>query len=109
MQTQCHPKKLKFQDLNNRKVEADFDGGMITSDAGGLLLREVERGRQIIKRFSECFTDYRNENFIEHSVEELVAQRVYGISLGYDDLNDHEHLRTDTHLATLVGKQDPTG
>jgi hypothetical protein len=88
---------------------ARFDGGSITSDAGGLLLRAVERRTQIIEQFAACFTDHRAAELVEHSVGELVAQRVYGLALGYEDLNDHDDLRRDPLLAVLVGKADPTG
>ena len=86
-----------------------FDGGNITSDAGGLLLRETEMRTGILSRFAECFQDLRNPELIEHSVAELVAQRVYGLALGYEDLNDHDDLRRDPLLAVLVGKEDPEG
>lgn len=109
MQTQCIPEQMEFQGLARRKVVADFSGGRVTSDAGGLLLREVEQGTGILQRFSECFVDYRDQDQIEHSVTELVSQRVYGIALGYEDINDHDDLRNDVLLATLVGKTDPTG
>ena len=109
MQTHCTPAQLSFQGLGRRKVVADFDGGMITSDAGGLLLREVDHGTRLLPRFASCLQDYRDPDLIEHTVEELVAQRVYGIALGYEDLNDHDELRRDALLATLVGKVDPTG
>jgi hypothetical protein len=109
MHTDCTPIQLCFQGLGRRKVVAGFDGGEITSDAGGLLLREVAHGTAILSRFASCFSDYRDPNLIEHTVEELVAQRVYGIALGYEDLNDHDELRRDALLATLVGKVDPTG
>jgi len=109
MQTQCNRKKYEFQGLNRRRVEANFNGGCITSDAGGLLLREVEARSGIIRQFSDCFQDYRDEDMTEHSVLELVKQRVYGLGLGYEDLNDHDDLRHDPLLATLVGKPDPTG
>jgi hypothetical protein len=88
---------------------ARFDGGPITSDAGGLLLREVEQHTGIIRQLARCFTDHRDEELIEHSVEELLRQRIFGLALGYEDLNDHDQLRHDPLLATLVGKQDPTG
>jgi hypothetical protein len=109
LQTQCIPEQMEFQGLARRKVVADFSGGRVTSDAGGLLLREVEQGAGILERFSECFVDYRDQDQIEHSVTELVSQRVYGIALGYEDINDHDDLRNDVLLATLVGKTDPTG
>jgi hypothetical protein len=88
---------------------ARFDGGTITSDAGGLLLREVERRTRIIERLAACFRDHRNPELVEHTVRELVAQRVYALALGYEDLNDHDDLRRDPLLATLVGKRDPLG
>jgi len=90
-------------------VIGNFDGGRITSDAGGLLLREVEKRIRIIGRFAKCFTDYRQAARIEHSVEELVAQRVYALALGYEDLNDHDTLRHDPLLALVCDKVDPFG
>jgi hypothetical protein len=88
---------------------ARFDGGTITSEAGGLLLRGVEKATGVLRQFARCFIDHRDAECIEHSVEELVAQRVYGLALGYEDLNDHDGLRRDPLLAALVGKLDPTG
>jgi hypothetical protein len=88
---------------------AHFDGGDITSDAGGLMLREVEQRTGILQKFAACFVDYRNAEAIEHPVEDLVAQRVYGLCLGYEDLNDHDQLRTDPVLAAMVGKTDLKG
>jgi len=109
MQTQCNPKQLYFQGLGPRKVVGRFDGGTITSDAGALLLREVDRANNFFKHFSFCFTDYRDQRFVEHSVTELVAQRTVGVCLGYEDLIDHDELRRDPVLATVCGKLDPTG
>ena len=109
MKTECTPKKFEFQGLNRRKVECGFNGGAITSDAGGLLLREVEARFGILRQFAECFQDYRDADLIEHTVFELVAQRIYGLALGYEDLNDHDALRGDPLLALLAGKKDPTG
>ena len=109
MPTQCNQEILKFHPLGQREVRGQFDGGTITSDAGGLLLREVEKGRGIIAQFARCFRDRRQQERIEHGVEELVAQRVYGLALGYEDLNDHEELRRDPLLAVLADKADPTG
>jgi hypothetical protein len=90
-------------------VVAQFDGGTLSSDGGGLLLREVERRTRIVERFAACFTDYRRPEYIEHTVGELVAQRVYGVALGYEDLNDHDELRRDPLLAVLAEKRDPLG
>src|SRR5437667_1172690 len=109
MQTECTQVSFRFHPLSQRDVVARFDGGSITSDAGGLLLREVERRTGILRQFSACFADYRDPRVIEHSGLELVGQGVYGLALGYEDLNDHDELRRDPLLATLVGKVDPTG
>jgi hypothetical protein len=109
MTTDCTQLGFGFQGLGRRAVVAQFDGGMITSDAGGLLLREVEHRTRIVERFAACFTDYRRPEYIEHQVAELVAQRVYGLALGYEDLNDHDQLRHDPLLAVLAEKPDPLG
>src|SRR5208337_697381 len=98
-----------FEPLAHRSVEARFDGGTITSDGGGLLLTEVERRLGLLRRFAQCFTDHRDPDAIEHTTLQLVSQRVYALALGYEDLNDHDVLRTDPLLATMVGKTDPTG
>jgi hypothetical protein len=100
---------MVFQQLGRREVIGRFDGGMISSDAGGLVLREVERCFGILKRFSGCFRDYRDAQRIEHSIETLISQRVYGIALGYEDLNDHDSLRHDVVMGVLCEKSDPTG
>lgn len=107
--TDCNQKEFEFQGLKNRKVVGSFNGGSITSDAGSLLLREVEAKTGILENFSSCFKDYRHEGLIEHTIYELVSQRVYGICLGYEDLNDHDILRRDPLLAILSGKKDPAG
>ena len=109
MTTECNATYLDFPMLGSREVLADFDGGDISSDGGALLLRETERLTGIVRQFAVCFTDHRNPDLIEHTVEELIAQRVYALALGYEDLNDHDDLRTDPLLATVVGKGDPTG
>jgi hypothetical protein len=109
MSTECNQESFPFHPLNQREVVGRFDGGAITSDAGGLLLREVEKRTGIIARFAACFRDHRKAEQIEHTVRELVAQRVYALALGYEDLNDHEHLRQDPLLAILAEKADPTG
>jgi hypothetical protein len=109
MVTDCNPQQLEFQGVGRRTVVAAFDGGTLTSDGGLLLLSEVERRRGILRQFAACFRDQRNPAYVEHSVEELVRQRVLGLALAYEDLNDHEDLRADPLLATVVGKADPTG
>ena len=100
---------LDFPILGSRQVVASFDGGDISSDGGSLLLRKTEGLTGIIRQFARCFTDHRNPQLIEHSLEHLVAQRIYALALGYEDLNDHDDLRHDPLLATVVGKKDPTG
>src|SRR6266850_305688 len=107
--TECKPKPIEFHRSGSREVVAQFDGGNITSDAGGLILREVEQRTGILKKFAACFVDYRDPEAIEHPVEDLVAQRTYGLCLGYEDLNDHDELRADPLLAVMVGKRDPKG
>ena len=109
MPTQCNQEFLEFHPLDKREVRGGFNGGAITSDAGGLLLREVEKRTGIIAQFAACFRDHRQAERIEHRVEELVAQRVYGLALGYEDLNDHQELRRDPLLGVLVEKADPSG
>ena len=85
---------------------ARFDGGTITTDSGGLLLRETDRRLNVLPRLAECCLDARNPLLVKHSVEELVSQRVYGLALGYEDLNDHEQLRKEPLLRVLAGKAD---
>jgi hypothetical protein len=109
MRTECKPAQLEFHALGSRNVVACFDGGRISSDGGGLLLREVDYRLGMLARLAACFSDYRNPNSLEHNVQALVAQRVYGLALGYEDLNDHDVLRSDSVLALLVGKRDLTG
>ena len=109
MATECNQQSFRFHALGRRDVVARFDGGRITSDGGGLLLRETERLTGIIAQFATCFTDHRDPHRTEHTVEELVAQRVHALALGYEDLNDHDDLRHDPLLAVLAGKKDPLG
>jgi len=109
MMTECNQESFGFHALGRRDVVARFDGGKISSDAGGLLLREAERITGIIRQFAACFADHRDPDLIEHTVEDLIAQRVYALALGYEDLNDHDDLRHDPLLAVLVGKKDPLG
>jgi len=109
MMTECTQNSFAFHPLGRRSVIARFDGGKITSDGGALLLREAERATGIVGRFAACFTDHRSPLLIEHTVEQLIAQRVFGLCLGYEDLNDHDALRHDPLLAVLAGKTDPLG
>jgi hypothetical protein len=109
MTTECSQQTFDFQPLASRQITARFDGGTITSDAGALLLREVEGRSGILGRFARCFEDFRNPELVEFTVEELLKQRIFALCLGYEDLNDHEQLRRDPLLAVLVGRHDPTG
>ena len=109
MSTECTLDQLEFHTLGGRDVVGRFDVGRITSDGGGLLLREVDQRLGVLARVAECFSDYRNPNSVEHSVRALVPQRVYGLALGYENLNDHDALRADSLLALLVGKRDLSG
>ena len=109
METQCIQEQMVFQQLGRREVIGRFDGGMISSDGGGMLLREVERCFRIFKRFTGCFRDYRDPQRTEHSLQTLISQRVYGIALGYEDLNDHDSLRHDVMMGVLCEKNDPSG
>ena len=95
MTTECNQVTFEFHGLLQRKVKARFDGGKITSDAGVLLLREVEKRTGLVGGLAECFSDHRDPRLIEHTVKELLAQRVYGLCLGYEDLNDHDPNRPD--------------
>ncbi len=106
MPTQCKPLSFAFQGCQGRRVAAAFDGGAITSNAGVLLLREIDRSVGLLDQVAGCFTDYRDPRLTEHSVGTLVRQRVMGITLGYEDLNDHDQLRHDPVLALLSGKLD---
>lgn len=109
MNTECTPGQLEFQGLGRRRVLAAFDGGYISSDGGALLLGEVDRRLSLSARLAACFTDYRAPERIEHSVLELLRQRIYGIALGYEDLNDHDDLMGDPLLALSLGKAAPEG
>lgn len=109
MRTHCTTNQVTFQQLKGRSVVAAFDGGSITSDPGGLLLREIEQGRGFIKEFASRFDDFRNQRFVEHGVAELLAQRTFGLCMNYEDLIDHDRLRSDPLLAVMCGKEDPEG
>jgi Transposase DDE domain group 1 len=109
MTTDCIPSQLAFQGFGRRKIVAQFRGGTLSSDGGAVLLGALEKRRQILARFAACFEDHRDPRLIEHSLSELISQRVLGLALGYEDLNDHDVLRTDPLLASVVGKLDPTG
>ena len=105
--TECTQTEIRSKAPGRRELVARFNGGEITSDAGMLLLGAVEERRSILKRLASCFTDHRAPNRIAHTARELVSQRVLAIALGYEDVNDHELLRQDSLLSTVIGKRDP--
>jgi len=108
MPTQCSAEQFDFGMVEGRAVEAAFDAGLVTSDAGGLLLGAADRAIDLVDRFAACFRDHRRQDLIEHAVTTLIGQRVFGIALGYEDLNDHDQLRHDPVLAVLAGKLSST-
>ncbi len=107
--TECTPEQLSFGSIGRRQMVAKFDGGTMSSDGGVLLLGGVEKRIKLLERFAECFTDHRDARFVEHPVRQLVSQRVLGLALGYEDLNDHDALRRDPLLAAVVGAVDVAG
>jgi len=107
--TECKQEVFEFQAHFKRKVTADFSGGHLSSDGGLLFIREMEMKRGTLSRLAECFTDLRNQVFVEHSVEELLRQRIGALALGYEDLNDHDRLRHDPLAALMAGKADVLG
>ena len=104
MPTECNAEQLDFGIVEGRAVVAAFDAGAVTSDAGALLLGATDRAIRMMDRLASCFHDVRCPELIEHQVVTLVGQRVFGIALGYEDLNDHDELRHDPMLAVLSGK-----
>lgn len=100
---------MLFTDLGPRKVAADFSGGTLSSDGGALLLRQVDLSLQLTSSLAQCFYDIRDQRFVDHSLEQLLAQRIYAIALGYEDLNDHQRLRLDPLLAAACNKTDVLG
>jgi len=105
--TECNQDRFEFSTSGTRRIVAEFSGGTITSDAGSLLLKETDTKMNLLNRFSECFTDRRSPLLIEHTLEQMLRQRVYGLALGYEDLNDHDLLRQDPLLAVMAGKAEP--
>lgn len=104
MPTECIPNLFGFEPVEGRRVEAAFDGGAMSSDAGALLLGRTDRAIRLLDRFASCFRDGRSAELIEHEVTTLVSQRVIGIALGYEDLLDHDQLRHDPVLGAVIGK-----
>ena len=109
METECITEQMEFQQLGRRAVIGRFNGGIISSDGGAVLLREVDRRTGISEGLARCFRDYRKADRIEHSVLSMIRQRVCGIALGYEDLNDHDRLRYDVVMGVLSEKDEPSG
>jgi len=107
MPTGCTPRLFEFEGVDRKSVVAGFDGGTMTSNAGALLLGQVDHGLGLIGRFAGCFTDRRDPRLVEHRLETLLGQRIFGLALGYEDLNDHDELRKDPAMAVLAGKLKP--
>ena len=109
MNTDCNDQAFLFQELASRKIVVDFGGGHLSSDGGGVFLRELEVRSGLLRELSECFIDWRDQRFVEHTVQSLINQRINGLVLGYEDLNDHDELRRDPLHGLMAGKKDPLG
>ena len=104
--TECNQETFAFTAHFSRRVEAGFTAGQVSSDGGSLLLREVERRINLLGRLAGCFSDGRRPLLVKHQLTEMLSQRIYGLALGYEDLNDHEQLRQDPLLGVLAGKRE---
>src|SRR5450755_2139125 len=104
--TECNQSGFGFEACGSREIVARFDGGTISSDGGAVLLQQTDRRLNLLPRLAQCFLDGRNQNYVEHSIQEMLAQRIYGLALGYEDLNDHEQLRTDPVFGVLAERSD---
>src|ERR1700677_4191655 len=104
--TECSQSSFGFEASGRREVVARFDGGTISSDGGAFLLRQTDRRLNLLARLAEFFLDGRNQEQVEHSILEMLSQRIYGLALGYEDLNDHEQLRNDPVFGVLAGKEN---
>src|SRR5438445_8740510 len=104
--TECNQCCFGFEACGSREIVARFDGGTISSDGGAFLLRQTDKRLNLLPRLAECFLDGRNQALIDHSVLEMLSQRVYGLALGYEDINDHEQLRKDPVFGILAGREE---
>jgi len=104
--TECNQSGFGFEACGRREVLARFDGGTISSDGGAFLLRQTDQRLNLLPRLAKCFLDGRNPDLVEHSILEMLSQRIYGLALGYEDLNDHEQLRKDPVFGVLAGRED---
>jgi hypothetical protein len=104
--TECNQSEFGFEASGRREIVARFDGGTISSDGGAFLLRQTDQRLNLLPRLAQCFLDGRNQDLIEHSILEMLSQRIYGLALGYEDLNDHEQLRKDAVFGILAGREE---
>ena len=104
--TECKQSSFGFQDCGSREIVARFDGGTISSDGGAVLLRQTDHRLDLLPRLAQCFLDGRDQDRVQHSVQEMISQRVYGLALGYEDINDHEQLRSDPLFSVLAGREE---
>src|ERR1700685_4871767 len=102
--TECNQSEFGFKASGKREIVARFDGGTISSDGGAFLLRQTDQRLNLLARLAECFLDGRNQEQVEHSILEMLSQRVFGLALGYEDINDHEQLRTDPVFGLRAGR-----
>ena len=107
--TDCNQPTFAFQALGSRRVEVDFSGGHLSSDGSALLLREADRSLRLCSQLADCFTDFRDQDFVENDLDVLLRQRILGLGLGYEDINDHERLRLDPLMAAMCGRTDLLG
>jgi len=103
--TECNQSGFGFEACGSREIVARFDGGTISSDGGAFLLRQTDKRLNLLPRLAECFLDGRNQPQVEHSILEMLSQRIYGLALGYEDINDHEQLRKDPVFGILAGRE----
>ena len=104
--TDCNQSSFGFKACGKREIVARFDGGTISSDGGAFLLRQTDQRLNLLPRLADCFLDSRNQEQVEHSILERLSQRIYGLALGYEDINDHEQLRTDPVFGILAGREE---
>jgi hypothetical protein len=103
--TECNQSSFGFEACGSREIVARFDGGTISSDGGAFLLRQTDKRLNLLPRLAQCFLDGRNQGMVDHAILEMLSQRVYGLALGYEDLNDHEQLRKDPVFGILAGRE----
>jgi hypothetical protein len=104
--TECNQSSFGFAGSGKREIVARFDGGTISTDGGAFLLRQTDQHLKLLPRLAECFLDGRNQSMVEHSILEMLSQRIYGLALGYEDINDHEQLRKDPVFGILAGREE---